>query len=577
MRQDTKRIQTLFERVVGLQPDERGAVLSDACAGNTELLREVRALVDAHDDAIGFMDAPTARDGVLEAAPTLAEGPGSVIGRYKLLELIGEGGFGRVFHAEQLEPVRRHVAIKVIKLGMDTRQVIARFEAERQALAMMDHAGIARVFDSGATATGRPYFVMELVRGVPITEYCDANTLTTEERLRLFGAVCRAVQHAHQKGVIHRDLKPSNILVTLHDGEPVPKVIDFGIAKATSARLTERTLFTELRQFVGTPEYVSPEQAEMSGLDVDTRADVYSLGVLLYELLVGRTPFDGERLRAGGVGGLPQMIRESEPPKPSTRFSTLGHERSAIAKSRGADADRLRKLLRGDLEWIVMRAIEKNRTRRYPTASALADDVERFLRDEPVEAGPPSAAYRLQKLIKRRRGSIGAAALVLVLLIAALVGTSLGMLRALEAERNYREQLDIASEERRTAEELLVTASAWLTQVADDVDRIAAGADPSVFGQSLEGVGSEYDGGPRAETVMVGTLANEAARSLETLMRALAESRGRETETRERLRAIKRYVERTLPESDPRRAAFDEILRDIDAGEASSPTTPTGD
>jgi serine/threonine protein kinase len=318
------------------------------------------------------------------------EQPGEQIGRYKLLQLVGEGGFGSVYMAEQKEPVRRRVALKIIKLGMDTKQVIARFEAERQALAMMDHPHIARVFDAGATDTGRPYFVMELVKGVPITEYCDTENLTTKQRLELFTSVCNAVQHAHQKGIIHRDLKPSNVMVTLHDGKPVPKVIDFGIAKATNRELTDKTLFTEHRQFIGTPEYMSPEQAEMSGLDIDTRSDIYSLGVLLYELLTGVTPFDGKRLRSAALNEIQRIIREEQPSKPSTRLSELSHVSSAgaadeadrsgssvhdIARHRRTDPGALSRLLRGDLDWIIMKALEKDRSRRYETANGFAMDI----------------------------------------------------------------------------------------------------------------------------------------------------------------------------------------------------------
>ncbi|MHC4992751.1 MAG: serine/threonine protein kinase [Planctomycetota bacterium] len=571
MSNNTRRIQELFERVVGLRPDERTAVLAEACTGVEGLREEVEQLVAAHDAAVGFMDAPTAAPDLAQERSASEEGPGTIIGRYKLLAEIGEGGFGHVFHAEQLEPVRRHVALKVIKLGMDTRQVIARFEAERQALAMMDHPSIARVFDAGATETGRPYFVMELVRGVPITEYCDANRLTTRERLELLIRVCGAVQHAHQKGVIHRDLKPSNILVTLHDGEAVPKVIDFGVAKATSVRLTERTLFTEVRQFVGTPEYVSPEQAEMSGLDVDTRADVYSLGVLLYELLVGTTPFDSAQLRAGGFNGIQRVIREAEPPKPSNRFSTLGAQRTIIASRRGADAERLGRLLRGDLEWIVMRAIEKSRVRRYPTAAALADDLRRYMRNEPVEAGPPSAWYRMARLARRRRGTLVSAAVAVALVLTALVGTSIGLVRARAAEAAQRNQLAIAEEERATAEELAGISQRWLTEVTREMERIAKGADASTFGSGIRPNEFEFEGAPREETMQLAAFADSSARSIEMLVRALGEARGRTTELEARLRAIRSFVRQHVPETDPRRAALDEMLRQAGLPEATPP------
>jgi hypothetical protein len=368
---------------------------------------------------------PSAPDPIPSAAPNpgqtllvtvpVTEQPGDIIGYYKVREKLGEGGWGAVYVAEQTEPVRRRVALKILKLGMDTRSVIARFEAERQALAMMDHPNIAKVLDAGATATGRPFFVMELVRGIKITEYCDQNNLNIAQRLELFIQVCQAIQHAHQKGVIHRDIKPSNILVTLHDGMPVPKVIDFGIAKATEGRLTDLTVYTELHQFIGTPAYMSPEQAEMSGLDVDTRSDIYSLGVLLYELLTGRTPFDPQELLKAGVGKMRQTLREQEPLRPSTRLSTMvGTELTSVAKRHAAEPPRLIHLIRGDLDWIVMKALEKDRTRRFETANGLALDVQRFLRNEPVEARPPSNLYRFQKLVRRNKTVFMAGAAVVV-------------------------------------------------------------------------------------------------------------------------------------------------------------------
>jgi WD40 repeat protein/serine/threonine protein kinase len=373
---------------------------------------------------------------------------GTVIGRYKLLEKVGEGGFGRVYVAEQREPVKRRVALKIIKLGMDTRQVIARFEAERQALALMDHPNIAKVFDAGATDTGRPYFVMELVRGIKITDYCDQNDLSTSQRLDLFISVCQAIQHAHQKGIIHRDIKPSNILVTLHDGVPVPKVIDFGIAKATQGELTDKTVYTQLQEFIGTPAYMSPEQAEMSGLDMDTRADIYSLGVLLYELLTGRTPFDAEDLLKAGLEQMRRTIREKEPPLPSTRLTQELTSRSKI-KNPKSEADeaslrrlaQLRKLidlLRGDLDWIVMKCLEKDRTRRYETANGLALDVQRYLNTEPVAARPPSQLYRFQKLIRRNKLAFAAAGAVASALVLGLFLSTWEAVRASRAEESQR-------------------------------------------------------------------------------------------------------------------------------------------
>src|ERR1035437_6110777 len=339
--------------------------------------------------------------------------------------------------AEQEEPIRRRVAFKVIKLGMDTEQVIARFESERQALALMDHPNIAKVLDAGATGTGRPYFVMELVRGIRITDYCDQNNLSTEERLKLFVQVCHAIQHAHQKGIIHRDVKPSNILVTLHDGVPVPKVIDFGIAKATTGQcLTDKTLFTAFLQFIGTPVYMSPEQAEMSGLDVDTRSDIYALGVLLYELLTGQTPFEQKALVAAGLDEMRRIIREQEPVRPSTRLSTLADpEQTTVAKRRGADPPQLIHLLRGDLDWIVMKALEKDRARRYDTANGLAMDVERFQSHEPVVARPHSTVYRVRKFVRRNRVMVAAAATVGVVLVLGILGSTWQAIRATKAER----------------------------------------------------------------------------------------------------------------------------------------------
>ena len=313
--------------------------------------------------------------------------------------------------------------------------MIGRFEAERQALAMMDHANIARVFDAGTTDTGRPFFVMELVRGMPVTEYCDLNKLSTSERLELFISVCQAVQHAHQKGIIHRDIKPSNVLITEHDGTPVAKVIDFGVAKAINQRLTEQTLYTSYRQMVGTPLYMSPEQAELSGLDVDTRADIYSLGVLLYELLTGTTPFDKERFGEAAYDEIRRIIREEEPPKPSTKISTMGQTAGTVSALRRTDVQRLSQLLRGELDWIIMRALEKDRNRRYPTALELAADVGRFLKDEPVEARAPSTVYRMRKFVRRHSGAVIAASLMAVILVAGAVGTIGGWISASRAQR----------------------------------------------------------------------------------------------------------------------------------------------
>ncbi len=416
MKPGARDVESIFGEALRLSGSaEREAYLDRACAGDQTLRHEVAALLSAHaqaGDFLGLSRPPAAPDLLVERA-------GTMVGRYKLLEKIGEGGFGIVWMAEQEEPVRRRVALKIIKFGMDTKEVVARFEAERQALAMMDHPNIARVFDGGATDTGRPFFVMELVKGISVTEYCDANKLPTHERLELFLQVCQAVQHAHQKGVIHRDLKPSNILVTVQDDRPIPKVIDFGVAKATQARLTEKTVFTRFRQWIGTPAYMSPEQAGLGSLDVDTRSDIYSLGVLLYELLTGRTPFNTEKLLGAGFDAMMQMIREQEPPRPSTCLSELkAEELNQVAARRGAEPARLNRLLRGELDWIVMRALEKDRTRRYDTSNALARDIHCFLSGEPVEARPASGWYRLQKTVRRNKvifASTGGIALALLL------------------------------------------------------------------------------------------------------------------------------------------------------------------
>ena len=377
-----------------------------------------RACSRSHEQAGSFLNAPLF-DSAATIDPPALELPGTQIGPYKLLEQIGEGGMGVVYHASQREPVRRTVALKIIKPGMDSREVVARFEAERQALAMMDHPNIAKVFDGGVTDAGRPYFAMELVKGKPITEYCDREQLSTRERLALFVAVCHGVQHAHQKGIIHRDLKPSNLLVKVYDVRPVPKIIDFGIAKAMGQQLTEQSLHTAFDQMVGTPLYMSPEQAGQSGVDVDTRSDIYSLGVLLYELLTGSTPFEKDTLRTAGVDEMRRIIREVEPPRPSARVSTLqAADLSTISERRHIEPRKLSQQLRGELDWIVMKAMDKDRDRRYATANDLAADVERYLHDEPVQACPPSAAYRFTKFARRNRAALVTSGLVALALIA---------------------------------------------------------------------------------------------------------------------------------------------------------------
>jgi serine/threonine protein kinase/tetratricopeptide (TPR) repeat protein len=483
-------------------PAQRSAFLDEACGGDPALRQRVEALLASHEQAGSFLGmplpqrlaekAPKQREQTRGAAPAasepprpLPEGPGSRIGPYKLLQEIGEGGMGTVYLAEQNEPVRRLVALKIIKPGMDSRQVIARFEAERQALALMDHPNIAKVLDAGQTgerreelgdrrdnpdarglelgvrsqaesevspspnsslltplSSSRPYFVMELVKGVPITKFCDEQRLTPRQRLELFVPVCQAVQHAHQKGIIHRDLKPSNVMVCLYDGRPVPKVIDFGVAKATGQKLTERTMFTEIGQVVGTLEYMSPEQAELNQLDVDTRSDIYSLGVLLYELLTGSTPLERKRLKSTAMLEVLRLIREEEPPRPSTRLSESKETLPAISAQRQTEPARLTKLVRGELDWIVMKALEKDRNRRYETANGFAMDVQRYLADEPVQACPPSVGYRLRKFLRRYKGPVLAASAILFLLAAGIVGTTMGLLWALDAEREMRTQRD---------------------------------------------------------------------------------------------------------------------------------------
>ena len=496
-------IELLHEAKAQPAGAERERFLAEACRDDAALMEQIASLLEADADE-GESDFLKIKQ-ILRPVILPTEKPGDRIGRYKLLEQIGEGGCGVVYMAEQEDPVRRRVALKVIKLGMDTKQVIARFEAERQALAMMDHPNIAKVLDAGTTeaphpvplpigwgeggrrpgegssepqvlSAGRPYFVMELVRGIKITDYCDQNNLSTNERLELFIQVCQAIQHAHQKGIIHRDIKPSNILVTLHDDVAVPKVIDFGIAKATVGQLTDKTVFTAFAQFIGTPAYMSPEQAQMSGLDVDTRADIYSLGVLLYELLTGHTPFDAKELLAAGMDEMRRKIREEEPAKPSTRLSTMqAMELTTVAKRRHAEPPRLIHLIRGDLDWLVMKCLEKDRTRRYETANGLAADIQRHLNNEPVTACPPSRWYEFQKTVRRHKfGFAAAAALVCVLALGVLASTW----QALRATRAEREQIKLREEadvEKRTAQ----TEAAKSQQVAQFMQDMLKGVGPS--------------------------------------------------------------------------------------------------
>ncbi len=457
-------IEDIFSRAVEIKAEAvRGEYLDKACAGEPALRQRVESLLAAHEEAASFLEnpvktlaaettAPGGRFSPVTALPPsayrpISEGPGTMVGRYKLLQQIGEGGMGVVYMAAQETPVRRRVALKIIKPGMDSAQVIARFEAERQALAMMDHPNIARVLDAGTTETGRPYFVMELVQGIPITQYCDDKLLNTVERLELFIQVCNAIQHAHQKGIIHRDLKPSNVLIAIYDGKPVPKIIDFGVAKALHQNLTEKTMFTQFGAVVGTLEYMSPEQADMDLMGTDTRSDIYSLGVLLYELLTGSTPLDGKKLRSLGYAEMLKTIREVDPPKPSTRLTQSRDDMATISARRQTEPRRLQKLVAGDLDWIVMKCLEKDRTRRYETANGLAVDIQRHLQDEAVLASPPGQLYKLQKLVRRNKLMFAAIACVMLALV-------LGLAASLwQAERAHREAMRAASEAERASTE----------------------------------------------------------------------------------------------------------------------------
>jgi serine/threonine protein kinase len=465
MNDDPQRVKSLFLAALDMASEQQGRFLDEACAGDPELRRRVDRLLQAHErpDSLPEVIAalgPT-QDSAHEQDPSpqsadfivSAENAGRVIGPYKLLQPIGEGGMGTVYLAEQMQPVQRKVALKIIKAGMDSRQVIARFEAERQALALMDHPNIAKVHDAGTTDSGRPYFVMELVKGQPITRYCDKQRLTPRQRLELFLPVCEAIQHAHQKGIIHRDIKPSNVLVAPYDGRPVVKVIDFGVAKAVGQQLTDKTLFTEFGTVVGTLECMSPEQAEVNNQDIDTRSDVYSLGVLLYELLTGSTPLTRQRVKDAGLLEVLRVIREEEPPKPSTRLSTT-EQLPSIAAARRVEPARLSKLVRGELDWIVMKSLEKDRNRRYESANGLALDIQRYLADEPVQACPPSTAYRLRKFARRNKASLTAGALIaagLILTVVVLVVSSARVLAEEKAkDQAYADKLE-ALESRRQA------------------------------------------------------------------------------------------------------------------------------
>jgi serine/threonine protein kinase/tetratricopeptide (TPR) repeat protein len=494
-------LEDIFLAAVEKAPADRAAYLEAACGADAELRAQVEALLRSHEEAGSLLEQPLFRPGPTVdvdssfpagGGPSAAEQPGVSVGPYKLLQQIGEGGMGTVWMAQQTAPVKRLVAVKLIKAGMDSRQVLARFEAERQALALMDHPNIARVLDAGATAAGRPYFVMELVKGAPLTKYCDEHRLTPRERLELFIPVCQAIQHAHQKGVIHRDIKPSNVLVSLYDGKPAPRVIDFGVAKAAGQPLTEKTLVTGLGAVVGTLEYMSPEQAELNQLDIDTRSDIYSLGILLYELLTGTTPLENRRLKEAAMLEVLRLIREEEPPKPSTRLSDSKDSLPSISAQRHMEPAKLTKLVRGELDWIVMKALEKDRNRRYDTANGFAQDVLRYLADESVQACPPSAWYRCRKFARRNKTALTTVVLVGLALLA---GTAVSIWQAVratqarDAERAARDQLDAARDEQdqqrarinRELSEALVEATA-----AGEKARAAPSGDGGAWGRLRE-------------------------------------------------------------------------------------------
>ncbi|MFG0289962.1 MAG: protein kinase [Rhodopirellula sp. JB044] len=464
--------RSIFVDAIDLDdPHERKAFLDEACGDDAQLRAGVEALLRAHDAPENALDKPP-----VDASPGLtSQTIGSLIGPYRLMEQIGEGGFGLVYVAQQERPVQRKVALKIVKPGTGTKEVLARFDAERQAVAMMDHPNIAKVFDAGVTEDGRPYFVMELVRGVPITEFADAHQLSIRERLSLFTDVCSAVHHAHQKGVIHRDIKPSNVMVTLHDDRPVVKVIDFGIAKAIGQSLTDQTIYTRFFSMMGTPLYMSPEQAEMSGLDVDTRSDIYSLGVLLYELLAGDTPFDRERLDSAGLDEMRRIIREEDPPRPSQRMTTINDRATTVSMARRVDPKRLCSSLRGDLDWIVMKALEKDRNRRYDSAAEMASDIQRHLSEQPILARPPSLVYQLRKFTRRHRVAIATFSMVA---FAMILGTavSIWQMRVAYHERDLKEiALREANQAKRDVEQFALVVATANSLVANAQTHSGAG------------------------------------------------------------------------------------------------------
>ena len=492
------RIKEILQAALDLGPDQRAAYLDQACARDEALRAEVESLIAAHGQAQALSEPPWPARALRQSPET---GP---IGPYRLIKKLGEGGMGEVWLGEQTHPVRRHVALKLIRAGMDTKEFTARFEAERQALAMMDHPAIARVFDAGETPNGLPFFAMEQVQGDPITDFCDAHTLALEDRIALFLLVCDGVQHAHEKGIIHRDLKPSNVLVAMQGDRPAPKIIDFGVAKATAGRLTEKTMATELGALIGTPEYMSPEQADLRGLDLDTRSDVYALGVMLYELLTGALPFDAKELRAGGFDELRRRIREVEPPRPSTRIRSMGDAAAASASRRRTDAAHLAKRLQRDLDWIVMKALEKDRVRRYRSPSELAEDLGRYLRLEPVQAHAPSARYRAMKFVRRHRLGVAAAAAIALSLAGGVVASSVALVRAHRAESRARADAEAKSRvadflkdlfnvsDPNTAKGNSVTARELLDKAAGAIEGPSLSAEPAVQAELAEIMGEVY-------------------------------------------------------------------------------------
>ncbi len=568
-------LMTLFtEALERSDPAERSAYLDRACRGNADLQRRVEELLAAHsgigrflepdhtsahepasaDASSAFVPAPGTIDlpsdtsptgtfapeahrpksmatgahhgptGTYDGIPTDRERPipidlGKVIaGKYTLVETIGEEGMGSVYLASQSEPVKRQVALKLIKTGMDSKAVLARFDAERQALAMMDHQNIARIYDGGVTPAGQPFFVMELVRGVPLTEYCDQKRLSVDARLELFVSICQAVQHAHQKGIIHRDLKPGNVLVTEVDGRPTPKVIDFGVAKATELKLTDQS-FSDIEAIVGTPAYMSPEQADPTSMDIDTRTDVYALGVMLYELLVGLPPIDAKQFKRGAILEMLRMVREVDPPRPSTKLSTADALPN-IAANRGTDPAKLAKLLQGELDWVVMKAIEKDRTRRYETALGLARDIQRYLADEVIEARPPSRGYRLKKFVKRNKVQVVAAGLVFVALLAGIAGTTLGLIEARQQEAEAKKQEGIARDE-ADAKEAARAEEARQREIAD-TKRQEAETNLAFATKGNTILGSVFKGlDPKSRYVSVAELRNALRDNLANTVREL--------------------------------------------------------